>query len=339
MTATRAQGAAKDTAPGAAHLPVMLAEVIDALAPRDGEVFVDGTFGGGGYARALLDAAQCSVWGIDLDPAAVANGARLAERYPGRLTVIEGSFADMDRLLAERGVDAVDGVALDLGMSSPQLDDAARGFSFRLDGPLDMRMAGTGVSAAEVVNGETEDALADIIHRYGEERRARRIAREIVLARGQSPIARTIELADIVARALGPGARRADIHPATRTFQALRIFVNDELGHLARGLAAAERLLATGGRLAVVSFHSLEDRIVKLFLRRRSGHEPGVSRHHPSAHEAGGPAPRPPSFEITRRRVRKPGKQEVAANPRARSARLRTAVRSPAGAWPFEAVA
>ncbi len=306
------------------HVPVMLPEVLDALAPRADGIYVDGTFGAGGYAAAILDAAPCRVWGIDRDPAAVARGAALAGRYDGRLGVIEGCFGDMDRLLGEHGVTAVDGVTLDLGVSSPQIDSPERGFSFRHDGPLDMRMGGDGPTAADLVATTEERDMADIIFRYGEERHARRVARAIVAARAESPITRTSALADIVRRAV---PRSNDgIDPATRTFQALRIAVNDEMGELARGLDAAERLLAPGGRLAVVSFHSLEDRAVKAFLRGRSGGSDG-SRHLP-------PVSRPAaSFRLLGQRAVRPGEAECHANPRARSARMRAAERTHAPPW------
>lgn len=313
------------------HIPVMVHEIVEALAPAPGKSFVDGTFGRGGASRALLDAADCTVWAIDRDPEAVAAGWRLAARYPGRLQVLRGRFADMGALLAEQGIEAVDGVVLDLGSSSAQLDDPQRGFSFRHDGPLDMRMEREGLSAAEVVNGVDEATLAEIIADYGEERRARAVARAIVNARRQRPIERTGELAEIVARVV----RRVPcgVHPATRTFQALRIYVNDELEQLRAGLAAAERLLAPGGRLAVISFHSLEDRAAKRFLARCSGAEPRPSRHLPE--ESGSRAA--PSFRLLFPGVRKPRADEVTANPRARSARMRAAVRTPAPAWPAEA--
>ena len=303
------------------HVPVMLAEVLEALKPQDGGRYIDGTFGGGGYAQGILDAASCSVLGIDRDPDAVARGEKLAARYSGRLAVAEGSFAEMDALCARAwgGASKSDGVVLDLGVSSFQLDEAGRGFSFREDGPLDMRMSKSGVSAADVVNTADEAALTDILRRFGEERQARRVARAIVAAR---PLSRTRELADVVAAALGPKALREPIHPATRTFQALRIFVNDELGELERGLAATERVLKSGGRLAVVAFHSLEDRIVKQFLAARSK-APAVSRHAPeriAAHRQ--------TFRLVWSRPRSPGADEIARNPRARSARLRAAERT-----------
>ena len=309
----------------AGHRPVLLDEVLDALEPRDGAIYVDGTFGAGGYSRALLAAARCTVWGIDRDPAVIPGARRLVRESAGRLTVLTGRFGEIDRLLAAHGVARVDGVALDLGVSSMQLDDPARGFSFLRDGPLDMRMERSGPSAADVVNGGDERALASIIFTLGGERKARRVARAIVAARRKRPIRRTGELAAIVRRVVRPAADGLD--PATRTFQALRIHVNDELGELERGLSAAERLLADGGRLAVVSFHSLEDRRVKRFLAERSGRAPRPSRHAPDV------AVRTPSFRLITRRVVRPSAAEVAANPRARPGRLRAAERLAAPAW------
>ncbi|OHC73253.1 MAG: 16S rRNA (cytosine(1402)-N(4))-methyltransferase [Rhodospirillales bacterium RIFCSPLOWO2_12_FULL_58_28] len=310
------------------HTPVMLREVMEALMPRDGGVYVDATFGAGGYSRAIVEAAECTVWGIDRDPEAAARGADQAKRYSGRLTVLCGRFGDMLLLLADRGVDKVDGVAFDLGVSSMQIDDAGRGFSFRNNGPLDMRMSKTGMSAADVVNSLEEKELADIIYKYGEERASRKIARAIVEVRGETPFTGAAQLADLVRRVV---RRSKDgIDPATRTFQALRIYVNDELEELERGLCAAESLLAPGGRLAVVSFHSLEDRQVKNFLRRRSGAAPRGSRHHPSREGT----PCGPGFRLLRRGAVKPSTAETAANPRARSARLRTAERTDAAARP-----
>ena len=309
------------------HTPVLLEEVLAALAPRPGGQYVDGTFGGGGYALALLDAQPCTVWAIDRDPAAIERGRSLAAGREGRLHLIHGCFGEMDRLLGQSGVTAVDGVMLDIGMSSFQLADAERGFSFRLDGPLDMRMGLSGRTAADFVNELEEAELVEILFRLGEEPKAKRIARAIVAARANQPVTRTGELAAIVQRAVG---RAHDgIDPATRTFQALRIAVNDELSELDRGLQAAESLLRPGGRLAVVAFHSLEDRRVKTFLRTRSGGE-GRSRHLPE----GGPDERRPSFSQLSRRAIKPGSAEIARNPRARSARLRTAERTDAPAWP-----
>ena len=299
------------------HLPVMLAEVLEALAPRDGEHYIDGTFGGGGYARAILEACDCRVLGIDRDPEAIARGEKLVALYPERLTLVHGEFSQLDRLLAASGENGTNGVMLDLGVSSFQFDEPERGFSFRADGPLDMRMSKSGISAADVVNTEDEKTLADIIARYGEERQARRIARAIVAAR---PLARTGELAELVARTLGPAAARQPIHPATRTFQALRIHVNDELGELSRALEAATRALKPQGRLAVVSFHSLEDRIVKRFFTEHSAAAPRASRHAPETRRA-------PLYRLLGSRPQTPGAAEIAENPRARSAKLRAGER------------
>lgn len=304
---------------GARHIPVMAREVVDALRPRDGGRYLDGTFGAGGYTAAMLDRADCLVIAIDRDPDAIAAGRALAERYAPRLRLIEGRFGDMAELLSAEGVEDVDGVALDLGVSSMQFDQADRGFSFRASGPLDMRMEKSGASAADLVNETDETELADIIWRYGEERRSRRVARSIVEARRAKRIETTGELAEIVRRAVGPQGRD-ESDPATRTFQALRIAVNDELGELERGLAAAEQVLAPGGRLAVVSFHSLEDRAVKEFVRARAGRVPGPSRHAPP-----GAAGRTATLRDLSRKPVLPSDEEVAANPRARSARLRVA--------------
>ena len=296
------------------HLPVMLNEVIAALAPRDGARYVDGTFGGGGYARAILEAADCTVLGIDRDPEAIARGRKLVEHFAGRLTLVEGEFSRMDEFAGE-----TDGVVLDLGVSSFQFDTPARGFSFREDGPLDMRMSLSGESAADLVNSADERTLSQIISRYGEEKNARRIARALIAAR---PVTSTAQLAKIVSEAQGPAALRHAIHPATRTFQALRIHVNDELGELERGLDAALKILAPRGRLAVVSFHSLEDRIVKQFLARHSDTRPRASRHAPDT----GTAPRG-AFRLLTNRPQVPTADEIAINPRARSAKLRIAER------------
>lgn len=297
------------------HVPVMTAEAIAALEPAPGRLMVDATFGGGGYSRALL-AAGCRVVGIDRDPDAVRRGRELAAAEP-RFTMLAGSFGGLDRLLAGAGIDRVDGVVFDLGLSSFQLEDAARGFAFAKDGPLDMRMGGEGPTAADLLARLEERELAELLRRYGEEPAARRIARAIVARRRTRPLTRTSELAELVARTVGGRERR--IHPATRTFQALRIAVNDELGELERGLEAALRVLAPGGRLVVVAFHSLEDRIVKRFLDRQAGRMPGGSRHRPEL-----PRPRP-RLALCGRRVLRPTAEEVARNPRARSARLRAA--------------
>ena len=306
------------------HVPVLLAEVVATLKLRDRAVYLDGTFGAGGYSRALLDAASCRVIAFDRDPAAIKTGGDLSARYRDRLTLIEGRFSEMESLLKPLGVDAVSGIVFDLGVSSMQLDDAARGFSFRADGPLDMRMSQHGESAADLVNRLSEAELVQIIRDFGEERFARRVARAILAARKTAPITRTGQLAALVRRSV-PASTMID--PATRTFQALRIAVNDELSELDRGLIAAERLLAPGGRLAVISFHSLEDRRVKSFLRVRSGHAPRSTRHLPAARE------REPSFRLLTSKPVTPSTAELALNPRARSARLRAAERTAAPAW------
>jgi 16S rRNA (cytosine1402-N4)-methyltransferase len=308
------------------HIPVMLREVVDALQPRDGGRYVDGTFGAGGYTAAILDRADCQVFAIDRDPDAISGGKTLAERYAPRLRLIEGRFGDMAELLSGQGVDDVDGVTLDLGVSSMQFDRAERGFSFRGNGPLDMRMEKRGTSAADLVNEADEKALADIFWRYGEERRSRRVARAIVTQRKTKRIETTGELAEIVRGAVGP-LPKDESDPATRAFQALRIAVNDELGELDRGLAAAEQVLAPGGRLAVVSFHSLEDRAVKEFVRGRAGRTPSPSRHAPPPL---GAKPEVTLRDLARRPLT-PSETEVSANPRARSARLRVAEKLAAG--------
>lgn len=305
------------------HQPVLLTEVVaalgvDNLGPQDGAIYVDGTFGAGGYSRAILQAANCTVFAIDRDPNAIAGASDLVHEFAGRLHVIQGRFGDMIELLRERGVNAVNGVTLDLGVSSMQLDQAERGFSFRLDGPLDMRMEQVGEGAADIVNSMAERPLADLIFTFGEEKKARKIAKAIVAARALAPITTTASLADIVRRAIGPvGPNRID--PATRTFQALRMAVNDELGEIDRGLAAAEDLLAPGGRMAIVSFHSLEDRRVKLFMRDRAGRNPKGSRHLPDV--VGTQA----TLRLVSAQGIVPTDKEIAANPRSRSARLRVA--------------
>jgi 16S rRNA (cytosine1402-N4)-methyltransferase len=295
------------------HLPVMLREVLEMLQPRDGAHYVDGTFGGGGYSSAILEAADCKVLGIDRDPEAIARGQALVQRFGGRLTLVQGEFSRMDEYTR-----ATDGVVLDLGVSSFQFDQPARGFSFREDGPLDMRMSLSGESAADVVNTADEHTLAQIIARYGEEKNARRIARAIIAAR---PITGTAHLAAIVSEAQGPAALRLAIHPATRTFQALRIHVNDELGELERGLDASLKILRPQGRLVVVSFHSLEDRIVKQFLVGRSSAAPRASRHAPVT-----AAPKA-AFQLLTHRPLTPSETEIASNPRARSAKLRAGLK------------
>jgi 16S rRNA (cytosine1402-N4)-methyltransferase len=321
------------------HIPVLLDAVLSALEPHDGGVYIDGTFGAGGYTRAILDAAQCSVLAIDRDPDAIERGQSLVHAYEGRLDIAHGCLGDMDALLDERAqADGpqpprqprqprqVDGVVLDLGVSSPQLDEDHRGFSFRSDGPLDMRMSQAGPSAADLVNTAEEKNLSRIIHEYGDERRARRVARAIVEARQETPIETTLQLAAIVRRVVPPSRDRID--PATRTFMALRIHVNDELGELQRGLEAAELVLKPGGRLAVVSFHSLEDRCVKNFLRDRAGAAPRGSRHTPDVAPA-----RAPSFTLLSRSGVTADATETRRNSRARSARLRNAERTAAPAF------
>jgi len=315
------------------HIPVLVDEVVMALALAPDQIVVDGTFGRGGYSKAILAAAPVKLVGIDRDPAAIASGAALVSAHPDHLTLIEGKFGEMAALLSSLGIDQVDAVALDIGVSSPQIDDPARGFSFRGDGPLDMRMGGEGPDAARVVNTMGETELADIIWRYGEERLSRRVAKAIVAARAETPIERTAALARIV-RSCVPSSKDG-IDPATRTFQALRIYVNDELGELARGLSAAERLLKTGGRLAIVSFHSLEDRAIKNFLKARAGAEPTGSRHLPDMSVRR----RDPSFRLIQRKPIVAGPEELARNPRARSAKLRVAERTAAPAWPEELAA
>ena len=310
----------------AVHIPVMLNEVLRGLHPRDGGVYVDGTFGRGGYTRALLNAAKTQVYAIDRDPDAIREGQKMVAEYKPRLKLLQGPFGAMDVLLAGEHIEKVDGIALDVGVSSPQIDDAARGFSFMADGPLDMRMSRSGPSAADIVNELDEEELANIIYTCGEERLSRRVARRIVEARATERLTRTAQLADIVRSAVPRSGDGMD--PATRTFQALRIHVNDELGELRRGLAAAESLLKPDGRLVVVSFHSLEDRVVKDFLRRRSETYVGVSRHIP----ANDVAPRAPSFRLIARKPETPTPEESRANPRARSAKLRVAERTDAPA-------
>ena len=299
------------------HIPVMLAEVLAALAPRDGGIYLDATFGGGGYTAAILEAAACTVWAIDRDPDAIARGAALAARYPGRLHLLHGAFADMMDMLAGHGVAALDGVVFDLGVSSFQIDDPARGFSFRHDGPLDMRMGRAGPTAADLVNTLPERELADTLYELGEERASRRVAHAIVTARAEAPITTTGRLAQVIRSVLPPD--RNGHHPATRSFQALRIRVNDELGQVERALDQAARLLAPGGRLVVVSFHSLEDRLVKHFMAEATGRTPAPSRYDPAGLLSRAPA----RFRLLATGAAKPGADETGANPRARSARLR----------------
>jgi 16S rRNA (cytosine1402-N4)-methyltransferase len=303
-------------APEPPHVPVLLEEVLDALAPLEGARIVDGTFGAGGYSRALLEAGAIVV-ALDRDPSVRPFAERFAGEFPSRFSFIAGEFSALDELA---GVEPVDGVVLDIGVSSMQLDEAGRGFSFMREGPLDMRMSGAGESAADLVNGLEEADLADLLYAYGEERKSRRIAHQIVAARADRPIATTTELARLIERAIG--RRPGDPHPATRSFQALRIAVNAEFDELVEGLFAAERLLTEGGRLAVVTFHSLEDRIVKRFFDPEKG-APARSRYLPE-----------PTGEVRRwvdvAKPRKAAERELVRNPRARSATLRSARRSAA---------
>ena len=304
------------------HVPVLIGPLIAAVAPVAGR-WLDGTFGAGGYSRALLQAGAAQVTAVDRDPAALALAAPWAADWGERLRLVQGNFRDLDALAPG----PLDGVVLDLGVSSMQLDSAARGFSFLRDGPLDMRMSGEGPTAADIVNRASEAHLADLLHQFGEERAARRIARAIVRDRAAAPIETTGRLAAIVAACL-PRPGPAEGHPATRSFQALRIAVNGELSDLAAGLFAAERALAPGGWLAVVSFHSLEDRIVKRFLQMRSAGAARGSRHAPEAPDAA------PTFRLAHRGGIAPDAAEIAANPRARSARLRLARRTEAPPLP-----
>jgi 16S rRNA (cytosine1402-N4)-methyltransferase len=302
---------------------VLAHEALHYLSPRDGGVYIDGTFGAGGYSRAILAAADCGVIGIDRDQSAIARGFDLVEEAKGRLTLVEDRFSSLDDVARSAGHDSVDGVVLDIGVSSMQLDEAHRGFSFRYDAPLDMRMGKDGPSAADLVASASERNLAAIIATLGEERFARGIARAIVRARGEQPIATTKDLVSIIERVVH--ARPGAIHPATRTFQALRIFINEELLELATALSAAERILKPGGKLVVVSFHSLEDRIVKTFIADRSKQTAG-SRHAPERR-----GPQPTFASLTRKPVTGT-EQEIADNPRARSAKLRAAERTAAPA-------
>jgi 16S rRNA (cytosine1402-N4)-methyltransferase len=304
----------------APHKPVLIDEVIAAMKPAPGETVVDGTFGAGGYTRAIL-ASGAKVVAFDRDPTA----ARFAEGLPAdRFRLVQARFSEMAEVVGEGGAQ---GIALDLGVSSMQLDEAERGFSFMRDGPLDMRMGDEGQTAADLVNTAEPSELARILYVYGEERQSRRVAGAIARRRAEQPFTRTLELADFIERALG-GRRGAKVHPATRSFQALRIAVNEELSELEAGLAAAEHALSPGGRLCVVTFHSLEDRIVKTFLSARAGRTPAGSRHAPPL-----AAGAPPSFQLLFNGAQAPSQAEVDANPRARSAKLRAAVRTAAPVW------
>ena len=317
-------GAASGQSAADPHIPVLLDAILKAVAPVTG-TWLDGTFGAGGYTRGLLAAGAERVIGVDRDPMVFEMVAGWAAGYGDRLILVEGTFSELDRHAGEAGYPALDGVVLDLGVSSMQLDLAERGFSFMRDGPLDMRMGQAGPSAEDLVNDAPEGALADILFHYGEERAARRIARAIVRERAETRINSTLQLAGIVEKCL-PRAKPGQSHPATRSFQAIRIAVNDEFGQLAEGLMAAERALAPGGALAVVTFHSLEDRIAKRFLQDRASFGGGGSRHAPQEAE------RAPAFTLTPRRAIAPDDAEIARNPRARSAKLRVARRTGAPA-------
>lgn len=300
------------------HVPVLLNEVIKGLSLQEGGLYVDGTFGAGGYSVAMLKATDCNVIAIDRDPEALERGREIVNAFEGRLKLLQGRFGDLDQLLEQEGVKSVDGIVLDLGISSMQVDDRARGFSFLRDGPLDMRMEKAGMSAADAVNTLSESDLANIIRRYGEEKHALRVARAIVKIRKIRPFMRTIHLADTIRSEVRRS--RAGIDPATRTFQALRIYINDELGELERGLKGAEKVLVNKGRLVAVSFHSLEDRIVKTFLRNKSDRAPSPSRHQPINN-----LKNDISFKMVNMRALTPSRREVLGNPRSRSARLRIA--------------
>jgi 16S rRNA (cytosine1402-N4)-methyltransferase len=305
------------------HVSVLGREAVEMLSPHAGGIYVDATFGAGGYSRMILDTKGTRVIGIDRDRSAITGGFDLVDRADGRLTLVEDRFSSLAEVCAAQDIDAVDGVVMDVGVSSMQLDSAERGFSFRLGGPLDMRMGHDGPTAADVIAKASETDLANIIYIFGEERHSRGVARAIVAARKEAPITTTQALADIVGRVVR--SKPNEIHPATRTFQALRIFVNAELDELHLALSAAERVLKPGGRLVVVSFHSLEDRIVKNFLNQR-GKAGGGSRHLPEVAHA------EPSFQILTKRPVTPGDAEISANPRARSAKLRAAERTAAPA-------
>ena len=311
---------------GAPHRPVMLDEVSDALQPAPGRLIIDGTFGAGGYSRGFLEAGA-DVLAFDRDPGAAVFAGPLAQAFGERFRWIHGRFSELEAGLGDAGLDGCDGVALDLGVSSMQIDEADRGFSFMRDGPLDMRMGRDGPSAADLVNEADQTELARVFFVYGEERQSRRIAAALVRRRAEQPFARTLDLAETVERALG-GRRGAPIHPATRVFQALRIAVNEELSELEAGLGAAERVLRAGGRIAVVTFHSLEDRIVKSFFTERAGRRPAGSRHQPPV-----PTGPEPTFTLLFNGARTASEAEVEANPRARSAKLRAGVRTGAPAW------
>ncbi len=312
------------------HIPVLLTPVLQALNPTDTEIYLDGTFGRGGYSRAILDAADCRVLAVDCDPDAIKAGQQLVSHYGSRLMLVQGRFGDMAQITAsvlgsEKGMPVLDGIVLDLGVSSPQLDKAERGFSFQKDGSLDMRMAQSGQSAADVVNTFSEQEIADILYVFGEERKSRWIANAIVKARKDIPFTRTSQLSELVSKVLGkkPGQKK---HPATRTFQALRLYINAELEQLVLALMASETLLKPGGRLVVVTFHSLEDRIVKRFMNQCAGRVAQGSRHLPDLNVI----PPKPSFKLLKARGTAATEEELSQNPRSRSARIRAAIRTKA---------
>ncbi|MBX9758848.1 MAG: 16S rRNA (cytosine(1402)-N(4))-methyltransferase RsmH [Beijerinckiaceae bacterium] len=332
MTSGRGEEPSPVAGGPARHIPVLLEEAVSALSPHEGGVYLDGTFGAGGYCRALLAHAGVRVIALDRDPTAIAAGAAMVDEFNGRLMLRSARFGALDEAAQAAGFDALDGIVLDIGVSSMQLDEAARGFSFRFEGPLDMRMEMSGRSAADIVNQGEEEEIADILYHFGEERLSRRIARAIVHDREIEPYTTTAQLAGLIERINPP--RFGQIHPATRSFQGLRIAVNDELGELARALAAAERILKPGGTLAIVSFHSLEDRIVKQFFAERSGRGRARSRLLP-----GEPAQAAPTFDCPAPQPLGPSETEIRMNPRSRSARLRFGHRTQApalgleGAW------
>ncbi|MBT5186124.1 MAG: 16S rRNA (cytosine(1402)-N(4))-methyltransferase RsmH [Kordiimonadaceae bacterium] len=321
-----------------AHISVMLEEVLEALAPNENGIYVDGTFGAGGYSRGIMSENVSMLYAIDRDPSVIPTADIISEDFPKKFMLLKGCFSDMENLLLEQDRKCVDGIVLDIGVSSMQLDQAERGFSFMRDGPLDMRMGDQGPTAADVVNETEEEDLANIIYQLGEERASRRVARAIVVAREEKKFTRTLELSKVVEKAVG-GPRykkgKRQIHGATRTFQALRIYVNDELGELRKGLEAAEKVLAPGGRLCVVTFHSLEDRIVKNFFKTRSGDISRGSRHMPVQ----GTDMPDPTFTMLFRGGKKASKSEIEINVRSRSAKLRAAIRTDAKSWDEEIAA
>lgn len=303
------------------HIPVMLNEMLHYLSPKDGEIYVDGTFGAGGYTKSILDAANCNVYAIDCDPFVVQNSAKIEQQYQDRFKLLQGKFGQMESLLAKANIKQVNGIVLDIGISSMQVDDGSRGFSFTHNGPLDMRMSSEGMTAADFVNNSSEEELANTIYSYGGEKKSRYIAKAILQAREKAPITTTAQFAEIVRGAIY--GKKEKIDPATRTFQAIRILVNDELGELTRALGAAAKILAPQGRLVVVSFHSLEDTIIKEFFNQKTGKISGLSRHIPDLNHN----KISPEFVAITRKVVVPGDAEINHNPRSRSAKLRAMVK------------